>query len=217
MIISYSNNFVVLRVPKTGSTSLAIYFLKSGLIDKTKDICVEEVKDMGAVFEECEQKYGFDYRKYPLTRIGGVHKTFDNLQSEGKVKSFMPCIATIREPLARISSWFNFHVALNKGSDCYKYSDPNAFWQHTKRIFPIQSNFLPEHATLFNTENLHEHVSKYILDRGGKVEKRIEVRKNVNNNVDNFLKKLRPDTKQEILDTYAKDFELWEKAYAVYN
>ena len=217
MIISYSNNFVVVRVPKTGSTSLILYFLKSGLINKAKDICVEEVENMAVVFEEYEQKYGFDYSKYPLTHKGNLHRTFNDLRAKGAVKSDMPCVATIREPLARIASWFNYSLALNKNAAPTKYSDPNVFWQTAKHFFLAQVSFFPEHATLFNTENLHEHASKYILDRGGKVEKRVEARTNSDNDVDEFLAKLSSTTKQDILDTYAKDFKLWEKAYAVYN
>jgi len=217
VILSYSNNFVVVRVPKTGSTSLILYFLKSGLIDKVKDIFVEEVENMAVVFEEYEQNYGFDYSKYPLTHKGNLHRTFNDLRDKGAVKSDMPCVATIREPLARMSSWFNYSLVLNKNAKPTKHSDPNVFWSDAKHILPPQVSFFPEHATLFNTENLHEHVSKYILDKGGKVEKRIEARKNVNNAVDEFLEKLTSSTKQDILDTYSKDFELWEKAYAVYN
>ena len=125
---------------------------------------------MAVVFEEYEQKYGFDYSKYPLTHKGNLHRTFNDLRAKGAVKSDMPCVATIREPLARIASWFNYSLALNKNAAPTKYSDPNVFWQTAKHCFLAQVSFFPEHATLFNTENLHEHASKYILDRGGKVE-----------------------------------------------
>jgi hypothetical protein len=55
------------------------------------------------------------------------------------------------------------------------------------------------------------------LKEGGRVDRRIEMRKNPDNKLDAFLAELTPNRKQDILDTYAKDFELWEKAYAVYN
>ena len=107
-----------------------------------------------------------------------------------------------------------------------EYANPNAYFdaiRKEKNVLGIkvlskpQCDYFPDHAELFNTENLHEHVSKYILERGGKVDGRIEMRKNPDNKLDVFLAELTPDRKQDILDTYAKDFELWEKAYAVYN
>jgi len=40
MIISYSNNFSVIRVPKTGSTSLVFYFLSLVLYLQNKTLIV---------------------------------------------------------------------------------------------------------------------------------------------------------------------------------
>jgi len=205
LIICKSNNFVVVRPPKTASTSLLYYFLNSNLID-------------------CEQdKYMLD------EKAESVHTKFKDLITQGLIEGIEPCVSTIRNPLERISSAFyyvkkNLHVSVLKNWKSYK--NPNTYLDDlvkgqgspgVKDIACPQCNYFPEHAELFNTENLHEHVSKYILERGGKVDKRIEMRKNPDNNLNVFLATLTPDRKQSILDTYSKDFELWEKAYAVYN
>lgn len=222
MIVCNSNNFAVIRPPKTGSTSLVFYFFKSGLLTS---------QDVYAI-EKCYQKFGGNFSHISSEDVGkskyeNVHMTFNELLQEGLVTKTMPCVSTIRNPIERYSSAFYF-IRKNKSLTVTKseYANPNIFWDAVKNkgagfdieaISRPQADYFPEHAELFNTENLHEHVSKYILERGGKVDGMIEMRKNPDNKLDVFLAELTPDRKQDILDTYAKDFELWEKAYAVYN
>jgi len=198
MIICRSHNVVVIRPPKTGSTSLLHYFLNSGLVHPKHD----------SYFLDGEGQY--------------VHKKFKELVVEKHIKGDEPCVATIRNPIERFSSAYH-HILAGKET---LFVNPNKFLDALyeknspigiKNIAYSQCDYFPEHAELFNTENLHEHVSKYILEKGGKVDKRIEMRKNPDNKLDVFLAGLTPDRKQSILDTYSKDFELWEKAYAVYN
>jgi hypothetical protein len=212
MILSYSNNFAVIRSPKTGSTSLVSYFFKSGLVDFKNDVYSMEASNI--FFEGHSKEHGKPcLTLHATTRPFEVHRTFDDLLAKGAVKPEMPCVGSIREPLARMSSWFNY----NKGLGLTKYDNPNSFWDGFKNQAFSQSSYFPKHAILFNTENLHEHVSKYILSKGGKVEGRINARKNPNNNLEQFLAELTTDRKHDILATYVKDLELWEKAYAVYN
>jgi len=218
MIICNSKNFVVIRPLKTGSTSLVYYFFKSGLLNK-QDRYAIEIKTSETPIEAVELN--------KKTCVKTVHATFDELVEKKLIVATMPCVSTIRYPVERFSSAFYF--VRNQYSvpfDQTPYVNPNAFWDALKNKEPRmgvkvlskpQCDYFPDHAELFNTENLHEHVSKYILERGGKVDGRIEMRKNPNNKLDVFLAELTPDRKQDILDTYAKDFELWEKAYAVYN
>ena len=227
MIICNSNNFVVVRPPKTGSTSLVFYFFKSGILDLNKD--VYSVDGPFSTWEELEtynKKHGLDYSKLPKPPHGqhqhkNVHCTFDNLRTKGTVQPDMPCVSTIRNPLERVASMLNYIIRIRLPSDPTLRKE-SIFWDYVKEeghdfYKKPQCDYFPEHAELFNTENLHEHVSKYILEKGGKVDERIEMRKNPDNKPDVFLAGLTPDRKQSILDTYSKDFELWEKAYAVYN
>tara|TARA_R110000803_G_scaffold176170_1_gene238650 strand:- start:12 stop:512 length:501 start_codon:yes stop_codon:yes gene_type:complete len=162
---------------------------------------------------------------------GDVHVAFSELLRKGLVDKNTPCVSTIRNPLHRLSSAYYFlkHMSIKTNFAFLaptEYTNPNAYIDAIKEgkdvlgIKPIatpQCDYFPDHAELFNTENLHEHASKYILEKGGSVEGRIEMRKNLDNNLDVFLAEITPDRKQNILDTYAKDFVLWEKAYAVYN
>lgn len=249
MIISYSNNFVVIRAPKTGSTSLVFYFFKSGLICQEQDIyaldgAFSTWQELENYAKENDLVHSRPSEKVPVEkRKNDVHVTFDELRARGAVKSDMPCVGSIRNPLEWHSSMFNFlkirralaEEAIKK--DPYRVpnpnrtafistENPNSYWDSIRdnwnnpmvyKSAKPQNDYFPDHAELFNTENLHEHVSKYILERGGKVDDKINMRENSDNNLDAFLAELTPDRKQDILDTYTKDFELWEKAYAVYN
>tara|TARA_R110001606_G_scaffold394123_1_gene564731 strand:- start:13 stop:717 length:705 start_codon:yes stop_codon:yes gene_type:complete len=234
MIISYSNNFVAIRPPKTGSTSLAFYFLNSGLVDFEKDVYAisNDFKNGGGekfklVNEEFKKTYLSNVKKIARSaKESNVHRTFEDLRVKSAIQATMPCVSTIRNPLERISSIFSYEKFVRNQAGNYideELENPNTFWdfiqtEQRKYVFHnAQCSYFPEHAELFNTENLHEHVSKYILEKGGKVDSKIKMRKNPDNKLDVFLTELTPDRKQDILDTYAKDFELWEKAYAVYN
>jgi len=232
VIVSYSNNFVVIRPPKTGSTSLVFYFLNSGLVDFTKDVYAlegdyDKWKSFTMVNEDYKKNYFSVLKKIKWdVKQRNVHRTFEDLRIKSAIQEDMPCVATVRNPLERTSSTFNYVklIRTRAGQYCLgeELANPNNFWDSIKEepdkiLASPQCSYFPEHAELFNTENLHEHVSKYILERGGRVDGRIEMRKNPENKSDAFLAELTPDRKQDILDTYAKDFELWEKAYAVYN
>jgi len=232
MIICNSNNFVVIRPPKTGSTSLVYYFFKSGLVHEQDPYTIDGRFSTWQYFEAYNKKYGEDYSHAPRLdnneKQKNVHATFDELVERKLIASTMPCVSTIRNPLERYSSGYYFMRDMLRGLPIFKnpYENPNLFWDslvsgetrlNMKGLARPQCDYFPDHAELFNTENLHEHVSKYILEKGGKVDGRIEMRKNPDNKLDVFLAELTPDRKQDILDTYAKDFELWEKAYAVYN
>lgn len=224
MIISYTNNFAVIRPPKTGSTSLLFYFINSGLVDEEKDIFVVD-RDV-LITNKDLVKYKNKGKNEP------IHQKFSELVKKNIIDETMPCVATIRNPLEWFSSVFYY---ISWVLPPY-FKSPNAFFDgvknknilntpliynnqilNTQLLYNHQCDYFPEHAELLNTENLHEHVSKYILKKGGKVVGRIKVRNNPNSNLDAFLAELTPNRKQDILDTYAKDFELWEKAYAVYN
>jgi|TARA_R110000796_G_scaffold251758_1_gene383897 hypothetical protein len=254
MIISYANNFVVLRLPKTGSTSLAFYFFKSGLLDFKKDLYTLEGNFSGwKNFEAYYKEHGLDYSSLPpelhgaAIRLKLVNRSFDDLRAKGAIQPDMPCVASIRNPLEWVASLFYYtrlrrnlnasdpkavislgdaHIPHSVGFKDKNYGNPNDYWDYVKENWTTavvvahlkpQSDYFPEHAELFNVENIHEHASKFILDRGGRVEERIEMRKNSVDKLTSFLTELSPDRKQDILDTYAKDLVLWEKAYAVYN
>jgi hypothetical protein len=170
--------------------------------------------------------------------------SFSDLVSQGKVKPDMPCIGGIRHPLEWLASLF-YYANIRKDIDAEEnlkkygypldldlfrtkhFSEPNAFWdfvfslawdqKHIQENLKAQTSYYPNHAELFNIENIHEHVSKFIADKGGNVPtQRINIRGS-DNDPTYYLETLTADRKQKTLAIYEKDLIAWEKAYAVYN
>lgn len=254
MIISYSNNFVVVRVPRAAGTSLAFYFFKSGLIDPQKDLYkIEGAFPSWQDFDTYIANEGLDFKTLPIElytmeNLAEVRRPFFDLAAKGAVPHDMPCVATIREPFSRFASAFKYSCAdylrrlpespnalytakriLGEGFPDGE-ADVNVFWdfilenylnKNTLRAGHGQTYYFPEHAEVFNVENLHQHVSKFISERGGIVADPIELRRNpdvfTSDQTDAVLSKFTPDRRQQLIDMFPKDFEVWEKAYAVYN
>jgi len=251
MIISYSNNFVVIRTPRTGSTSLAFYFFKSGLIDPQTDIY--KIEGSFASWQEFEQYIsteGLEFANLPkelksIESLAPAKRMFSDLVAKSAISPDMPCVGAVRNPLERIASSYRYiskdmekAITRNNGDInspglaevAEAITNINTYWDFILKHLDGAKGFhkwykycdyFPEHAEVFNIENIHEHANKFIADRGGVVSERIELRKNADiftpDQTETVLANLTADRRQQILDTFVKDFELWEKAYAVYN
>lgn len=250
MIISYSNNFVMIRTPRAASTSLAFYFFRSGLIDPQTD--VYKLEGSFASWQEFDQYIsteGLEFANLPkelksVESLADSKRMFSDLVAKSAIPPDMPCVGSIRNPLERIASSYNYICAdvgaavVNNGGATNAFlqelvdatTNINTYWDFVlshlhgakqfHKWYPY-CDYFPEHAEIFNVENIHEHANKFISDRGGVVSERIELRKNPDiftpDQTETILADLTADRRQQILDTFAKDFELWEKAYAVYN
>jgi len=220
--------------PKTGSTSSVFYLLRSGLVDLDKDIFhVENLeRQSGFLFEDkLEKETVKKILKDFILKSSNVlkpHIEFSELHRKNLLHEGMDCVGTIRNPLDRLASAFymlkNYKAVLP--NLVKSLQDPNAFFDAVQKskenstglglLKKPQVTFFPDHVELFNTENLHQHINRFIEDRKGLKGAELLLRKNPNG-VEGFVLGLTPDRKQSILDTYSKDFEVWEKAYAVYN
>ena len=251
MIISYSNNFVFIRTPRAASTSLAFYLFKSGLVNPQTDVYkLEGSFSSWQEFDQYIATNGLAFENLPynlksLESLAPVQITFDQLVAKGAISSDMPCVGSVRNPLERIASGYNYICKdmepytsgkFNVGKCPAGVDVANAITnintfvdfilKHLDGAKSIHKwykycDFFPEHAEVFNIENIHEHASKFISDRGGVVSEKVELRRNPDiftpDQTEAVLADLSADRRQRILDTFAKDFELWEKAYAVYN
>tara|TARA_R110000751_G_scaffold46211_2_gene104207 strand:+ start:4185 stop:4940 length:756 start_codon:yes stop_codon:yes gene_type:complete len=171
--------------------------------------------------------------------------TFAELVSEGQMSADMPCIGGVRHPLKWLASLFFYantrrvyrreqnikeHGAPD-ALDIYQeqnYSTPDASWDYVfseeslsqstvQTALKPQVDYYPEHAQLFNIENIHDHACKFIEDKGGVVPtEKIHIRKSPNDPT-YYLENLSEDRKQQTLDAYEKDLLAWEKAYSVFN
>ena len=170
--------------------------------------------------------------------------TFAELVEQGKIAENMPCIGGIRHPFEWLASLFYYAnvrreihnaqvLAEGKELGTYEklmneyYPEPDSSWDFVfrkylsmaeiQRSLKPQTDYYPDHAQLFNIENIHEHVSKFIADKGGIVPtERVQVRKS-NNDPTYYINNLSDDRKKMTLEIYEKDLIAWEKAYAVYN
>ena len=258
MLISYANNFVVIRVPKTGSTTSMLYFLSSGLLDREQDLYIKNPVgpyiDLTAILNidspedgekidnpNIEKPLGLPPGSLPSPDIFGSHTTFYRLVDDNIISQSMDCIGVIRHPVDWLISKFYAkqkwakirRMPLPEGTMPWvcRYSDPQTLEDFIemaiygtvvddKPILPIQRmsqcDWLKDTSIIWNTENLHNHASNFILGRNGNV--RGEWRARVNSDIPEGIKDTIPASKQqEILDYFADDYELWETAYAVYN
>ena len=244
MIICNSNNFVVTRAPKVGGLSLEMYIHKSGLINNSADIytvdgglaslqeleAYSEAHD-GLKYESVDANF---YGWYPEQELAYI--TFSQLVSDGKISSNMPCIGCVRHPVEWLAS-LHYYANSTRKSNALKnifsggltvddikldkfISEPNSFYKDelSRRHRRPQTDYYPDHAQLFNIENLHEHANAFIAEKGGTTSDKIVMRdSNTAEAISYYLNNLSEDRKQKTLEIYEKDFIAWEKAYAVYN
>ena len=114
MVVSHSNNFIFLRVPKNASSSLAEYFVRNKCNKETdmwtmvNDCGIRENK----VPKDLVRKYAHQYRHIHLT----LQELVDNALITPSEASDMTKIVVIRNPLHRQLSLF-FFLCRNKKRD----------------------------------------------------------------------------------------------------
>ena len=247
MIICNSNNFAVTRAPKTGGVSLQMYFLESGLVNpETDSYRLEGSFDTWQEFKAySDANENLLYRNltdelHGYKSLRNAQKTYAEIVEQGLADADMPWVGSIRHPLEWMGSLFYYATILRKlkiekRGGIYNSLDtmmmnkvgmPDAAWDFVfverwddvdvQNSLKPQSNYYPDHAQLFNFENINEHARAFIEEKGGSVLKEMNVRRSDNDNTW-YLNNLSEDRKQKSLEIYAKDLELWEKAYAVYN
>ena len=172
-----------------------------------------------------------------------VQITFADLVAQNRISPEMPCIGGIRHPLEWLASLFNAANVRRKiiaKANLKKYgryseldfslsrhfSTPDASCDyvlsnldnpHVAISVKHQLAYYPDHAQLFNLENIHDHVCQFIKDKGGKVpEQKISLRHNDYDPTD-YISNLSEDRKQNVLMLLEKDLIAWEQAYAKFN
>lgn len=180
--------------------------------------------------------YGYDYLKE-------AQKTYQEVVSAGQAPADMPWIGTIRHPLEWLASLYYYanvrrKITAKEHFDEYgrytqydiiiaqKVSEPDASfdfvfderWEDpdVQNSLKAQTSYYPDHAQLFNIENIHEHATAFITAKGGTVTERLTIRSSDNDSA-YYLENLSSDRKQRALDIYQKDLAAWEAAFATYN
>lgn len=210
MVVSYSNNFIFLRVPKNASSSLAEYFVRNKC-DKEKDMWTM-VNDCGIrenkVPKDIIRKYAHQYRHIHLT----LQELVDNALITPTEASDMKKIVVIRNPLHRQLSLF-FFLCRNKK----RVSSPEEF----RKVFAQG-----KHDS--DSNNVYTQVEYAKLD--GKIASNVEfwkyedIDKHVDKELSTFKSGVRPKkdmdalvaeyyddaTRLAVLNYYAEDMKIYE-------
>jgi len=217
-------------------TASDIYTLEGGFNTWEEFKAYSDAHDNLKYSELPRDLYGYNYLK-------DAQKTYHEVVADGQAPADMPWVGAIRHPLHWLASLYyyaNVRRKITASESLKKYghytqydllmaqkvSEPDASfdfvfderWEDPDVVNSLkaQTSYYPDHAQLFNIENIHEHATAFITTKGGTVTERIEVRKS-DNDPTYYLENLSADRKQRALDIYAKDLEAWEAAYAVYN
>lgn len=224
------------------NNSADIYTVDGGLASLEELEAYSEAHD-GLKYESVDANF---YGWYPEQELAYI--TFSQLVADGKISSNMPCIGCVRHPVEWLASLHYYANSTRKSNalknifsggltvDDFKsdkfISEPNNSWdifmvenenglykdELSQRHRRPQTDYYPDHAQLFNIENLHEHANAFISEKGGTTSDKIVMRdSNTAEAISYYLNNLSEDRKQKTLEIYEKDFIAWEKAYAVYN
>jgi len=205
LLLCKTHKFVYIRIPKTGSTSCALYLLHSGLIDDA-DICGN--KDAGAVKRMLRHQQNSEYQSAEIISNNYGHAKHRDVLTDYPFCKEYASIATVRNPVDRVLS---AGVMLSN-----KDKSPEAIYRNiefvlrSNIIFSIeQSRFVSEDTILWPTEKMGAKVEEFILSRGGKIEKQWQALKTESGAhadvIDHSLM-------SKIENRYSNDFDLWERA-----
>mgnify|MGYP003676848804 CR=1 FL=1 len=213
-----------------------IYTLEGGFANWEEFKAYSDAHNNLKYSELPRELYGYDYLK-------DAQKTYAEIVAGGQAPADMPWVGTIRHPLKWLASLYYYAnvrrkivAAENFAKNGYpldsdtrnetKMSEPDPSWdlvfvelpdnQNIINSLKAQTSYYPDHAQLFNIENIHEHATTFIEAKGGTVIERLEIRKS-DNDPTYYLENLSEDRKQKTLEMYEKDLIAWENAYSRFN
>lgn len=242
MIISYSDDFVFVRIPKNASTTCVVGLYDMGFVNESEgDMCTGIESGIGYTtdVEDSERKginwpresslplldvnlkmNGADANNYQVHEQHIKHAPYKRLVEVGLIDDDMPCVSTIRHPVSRFKSIISF-LSLDVEVPT---SDPNECWDlfkcgkrtfgdyHNMFKYP-QSYYVSENATLFNVENIYDWLEKFAKEKGREYKKPAYYKNNKGSQKISLTK----DREKEIIDWFQDDFLLWEQSYREFN
>lgn len=213
MVVSYSNNFIFLRVPKNASSSLAEYFVRNKCNKETdmwtmvNDCGIRENK----IPNDVVRKYAKHYRHIHLT----LQELVDNALITPTEASSMTKIVVMRNPLHRQLSLF-FFLCRNRKTQATVESFRKAFSQgkhesDTNNIF-TQTEYvkldgkIPPNVDFWKYEELNNKI--------GNLEKRKSGFR-PQKDMDELVAEYYDDaTRQAVLNYYAEDMKIYESLHS---
>lgn len=170
MVISDSNNFIYIRIPKNASTSLATFFVKNycKVNDKWTAIGDAGIKSSN-VSSDVIAKYRKQYRF--------IHLTLNEIINEGVITEAEArskrIIGVIRNPLERQLSLYFFLNRQNRGAATvsqFRSLMQKGFYESDGSNHILQTDYLKigdeSVGELWKYDNLDEHVEQFIAEYG---------------------------------------------------
>jgi hypothetical protein len=205
LLLCKTHKFVYIRIPKTGSSSCALYLLHSGLIEDT-DICGN--KDAGAVKAMLRHQQNSEYQSAEIIGNNYGHAKHSEILIDYPFCKEYVSIATVRNPADRVLSAGVMLSSKDKSPETiYRNIE---FVLRSNMIFSIeQSRFVSEKTILWPTEKMGLKVEEFIASRGGKIEKHWQALKTGSGEYADVIDQ---SLMNKIENRYSNDFDLWERA-----
>ena len=144
-----------------------------------------------------------------------VHVSYSELLTQKVIPEGTPCYSTIRHPVERWVSMLNAFYPMEVHSIGVNEISLVMIDKMQELGFARpQHTFFSENPILWNLEDIHKHLSAFILERGGVTKAEWYGRKNLTGVKTNSLSS---EITKKVKDIYEKDFISWEKAFRVYN
>lgn len=210
MIVSYSKNFIFLRIPKNASSALAKYFVDrcDKSVDKWTILHFSGIRE-NKIPKDLVRKYAFQYRHVHLT----LQEILDEKIITQSEAESMKKIAVIRNPLHRQLSLY-FFLVKNKGKTAaspeqfrewfkngYHYSDVNN--RPTQSDYVKLDNMIAPNVEFWKYEDIQDHIPAQLeyINSGFRPQ-------NIENLVAEYYDK---NTQKAVEKYYAEDIQLYSK------
>ena len=215
MVISDTNNFLYIRVPKNASTSLATFFVQNycNANDKWTSIGDSGLKTNN-ISEEVIKKHRKQYRF--------IHLTLNEIIQEGVITEEdarkKKIIGVIRNPLERQLSLYFFLNRQSSGTESvtqFRNIMQKGFYESDGSNGILQSDYLKIRdenvGEFWKYDNLDTHIKQFI-EQYGKPDFPIkQFKSNIKPKNKNLINEYYDAATRKAVETYfTKDFELYE-------
>lgn len=211
MIISHSNNFIFLRVPKNASTSVATFMINNlcDQNDKYTKINDSQIPSVN-VPQEIINKYKHDYRFIHLTLNELVENNLVDKDKAAKMK----VITIIRDPFDRQISLYCWKNKGNRSPDDFRrqFSLGHHQTDRSNKITQYQYGCLGDNhvAECWLYQDIDLHLQEFVSQLG--VDINIDLAKYKSNmrsgQMDDFYDQ---HTRSAVERYYEKDFEIYNR------
>jgi hypothetical protein len=214
MVVSYSNNFIFLRVPKNASSSLAEYFVRNKC-NKEIDMWTS-VNDCGIkenkVPKDVIKKYAYHYRHIHLT----LQELVDNALITPTEASDMTKIVVMRNPLHRQLSLFFFlcrNQKRNNTPEEFRKMFANGKHESDTNNVYTQTEYAKLDGVIADNVDFwkYEDIGLKISDKLSTFKSNTRPKKDIDKLVVEYYDDA---TRQAVLDYYAEDMKIYESLHS---